>query len=67
MSDRVSVEAALLGLSVIIQIRGAGAIGGYTVNGGSMDYLYDTLKCPFSLTVEVFGQDADFNDCLKFV
>eukprot|EP00808_Paulinella_micropora_P027133 g65832.t1 len=42
----------------------AGKIGGYVVFGGSMDYLYDVLGCPYSITIEVFGGKG--SDCFTY-
>jgi len=52
-------------------VGGAGRIGGYVVHGGSMDYFYEQMKVPNSLTFEVYGGDSKheadgFFDCFPF-
>ena len=40
------------------RVGSAGKIAGYTVHGGSMDWMYTELNTSYSLTYEVYGQEA---------
>jgi len=50
------------------RIGGAGAIGGYPVYGGSMDYMYTKINTTYSITIEVHGGEPGVHpsDCFRY-
>ncbi len=50
---------AQLGHACSCKAGPAGAVSGYLAFGTSMDYMYQVLKVPYALTVEVFGSNNE--------